>query len=218
MATKLSNELLNAIFADLSKADLLSIIKTHRVFYKSAQRYLFHTIKIPTQSTIVSTTYERPSQTFPVGPTSGLELENELDGELDDELDDGGGVELPMEQDLDNHLDNDPKNKLDDDWDTELELELERDARGKSNLSLESSPILLPVPDSHIPREMAVSEAYGKVTTRQSTAALLLQAIVAEPKLAHLVRHVHLDCEWGEPLFINTQVSDILSRTNRSKS
>jgi hypothetical protein len=47
MATKLSNELLDVVFADLGKADLLSVIKTHRVFYKSAQRYLFQTIKIP---------------------------------------------------------------------------------------------------------------------------------------------------------------------------
>jgi hypothetical protein len=99
--------------------------------------------------------------------------------------------------------------------DLELDLDLERDARGKPNLSPESSPILLPVPDSQIPREMVVSEAYGNVTKRQRTAALLLQAIVAEPKLTHLVRHVHLDREWGEPLFINMQVSDIFSRVGR---
>jgi hypothetical protein len=56
MATKLSNELLDAIFADLGKADLLSIVKTHRVFYDSAQRYLFRTVNIPAQSTTVPAT------------------------------------------------------------------------------------------------------------------------------------------------------------------
>jgi hypothetical protein len=38
MATKLLNELLDAIFINLSKADLLNLVKTHRVFYASAQR------------------------------------------------------------------------------------------------------------------------------------------------------------------------------------
>lgn len=52
MLTTLSNDLLDQIFADVDREDLLNLIKTHRVFYKSAQRLLFQSITLPVQSTL----------------------------------------------------------------------------------------------------------------------------------------------------------------------
>ncbi|KAI4920439.1 hypothetical protein J4E85_009206 [Alternaria conjuncta] len=50
--TTLSNDVLDQIFEDVDRKDLLSLIKTHRVFHKSAQRLLFQSIDLPVQSTL----------------------------------------------------------------------------------------------------------------------------------------------------------------------
>ncbi|KAI4647695.1 hypothetical protein J4E93_004105 [Alternaria ventricosa] len=50
--TALSNDILDQIFEDVDQKDLLSLIKTHRVFHKSAQRLLFQSIDLPVQSTL----------------------------------------------------------------------------------------------------------------------------------------------------------------------
>jgi hypothetical protein len=167
MATKLSNELLDAILADLKTGDLVNLVKTHRIFYNSAQRYLFHSVDIPAQSTTVSAIFEQQRKSF--------------------------SVRWMSEQ--------------------ELEIALERDPHRKPSPKPEDRPILPPVPQSQIPQDIVASEAYGKVTARQHIAALLLQAFVAEPTLADLVRNVHLNCEWSSPLFVNIQAYEILRRT-----
>ena len=46
------NDLLDQIFADVDREDLINLIKTHQSFMKSAQRHLFHTINLPAQSTL----------------------------------------------------------------------------------------------------------------------------------------------------------------------
>lgn len=46
------NDLLDQIFADVDREDLINLIKTHRSFMKSAQRHLFHTINLPAQFTL----------------------------------------------------------------------------------------------------------------------------------------------------------------------
>ncbi|CAN9347893.1 unnamed protein product [Alternaria alternata] len=46
------NDLLDQIFADVDREDLINLIKTHRSFMKSAQRHLFHTINLPALSTL----------------------------------------------------------------------------------------------------------------------------------------------------------------------
>ena len=48
----LPNDLLDQIFADVDREDLINLIKTHQSFMKSAQRHLFHTINLPAQSTL----------------------------------------------------------------------------------------------------------------------------------------------------------------------
>jgi len=52
MITTLSNDVLDQIFEDVDQKDLLNLIKTHRVFHKSAQCLLFQSITLPVQSTL----------------------------------------------------------------------------------------------------------------------------------------------------------------------
>jgi hypothetical protein len=60
--TKLPNEFLDQIFADVDREDLKSLIKTHRSFKKSAQRHLFHTIHVPAQSTLAKPSITRADE------------------------------------------------------------------------------------------------------------------------------------------------------------
>ncbi|CAE7002552.1 hypothetical protein P3342_001619 [Pyrenophora teres f. teres] len=48
----LPNELLHAIFAHISKRDLIKLAKSHRVFQNSARRHLLSHLEVPAQSTL----------------------------------------------------------------------------------------------------------------------------------------------------------------------
>jgi hypothetical protein len=79
-------------------------------------------------------------------------------------------------------------------------------------------PIMLPVSEAQILPEHKQKKGYEEVMARQRSCALFLQAITSAPHLADYVRHAEVDCEWGAPLFVNTQAYTILEKLPNLRS
>jgi hypothetical protein len=70
----------------------------------------------------------------------------------------------------------------------------------------------LPADYIRIPHQLQVEGTYTDVVARQIKCQSFLRALLAREHRAKYVRHVRLDCQWGVPLFLNTQIFDILSK------